>query len=123
MYTRIPSFSNLKVICNGSNMAPAQRARRIYLTVMHVTKIPLWKPSPDSVEIRQHLLTTLDSMLDDIGEGWWLPMPDLEQAAIIQLGEFGERRAVQGLERIRKHGLPGLAFAASSALAKIQGGD
>ena len=104
MYTRIPSFSNLKVICNGSNMVPAQRARRIYLTVTHVTKIPLWKPSPDSEEIRQHLLTMLGSMLDDIGENWWRPKPDLEQAAIIQLGKFGERRAVQGLVRNLKHG-------------------
>ena len=85
-------------------MVPAQRARRIYLTVMHVTKIPLWKPSPDSEEIRQHLLTMLDSMLDDIGEDWWRPKPDLEQAAIIQLGKFGERRAVQGLVRNLKHG-------------------
>ena len=52
----------------------------------------IWKPSPDSEEIRQHLLTLLESVLNGIDAGveagYWLPGPPLEFIVIYQLAEF-----------------------------------
>lgn len=83
---------------------------------------PIWKLSPDSEEIRQHLLTLLESFTDKIGEDDWTPWPAaLSDTMIWQLGEFREQRAVRGLERIRKHRYLREAGAVNRAFAKIRG--
>jgi len=112
----------------------------------------VWQPSPDSEEIRLELLRLLDAVeeqqtkVDPLGfllvimiasptkeypRGW-----HIDEVVVWQLGEFGERRAVSGLERIagfnprkntggpfnreRAH-LEHLVTVAQEALAKING--
>jgi len=82
----------------------------------------VWKLSPDSEEIRQHLLTLLNSLSDHLGKDYYPLGHGLGQAIVWQLGEFKERRAVGGLERIRKHDGWGLGSSARKALARIRAG-
>jgi len=62
----------------------------------------LWKPSPDTEEIRQHLL----ELLGRVGKR---PSPEYpmgiygEEIVIWQLGEFVERRALELLHKISKY--------------------
>ena len=53
----------------------------------------VWIPSPDSEEIRQHLLELLESLFENISEDWYPIGPDVSEAVICQLGEFREPRA------------------------------
>ena len=83
----------------------------------------VWERSPDSEDIRQHLLNLLGSIAEHISKDWYPIGIRLGETIVWQLGEFGEQRAVEGLERIREHGEGPLADAASEALAKIRGHD
>ena len=80
----------------------------------------VWKPSPDSEEIRQHLLDLLESISEHIDNDRYPLGIRLGETIIWQLGEFREQRAVTGLEQIREHGPEDLVLAASEALAKIR---
>ena len=79
----------------------------------------VWKLSPDSEEIRQHLLNSLS---DHLGKDYYPLGHGLGQTIVCQLGEFKERRAVRDLRKIRKYDSWGLASTAREALAKIQAG-
>ena len=59
-----------------------------------------WEPSPDSEEIRRHLLTLLKSMSEHSPRESNPYGPRLETVVVWQLGEFRERRAAGHLERI-----------------------
>lgn len=82
----------------------------------------VWKLSPDSEEIRQHLLNLLNSLSDHLGKDYYPLGHGLGQTIVWQLGELKERRAVRGLERIRNHDGWGLGSNARKALAKIRSG-
>ena len=60
----------------------------------------VWKPSPDSEEIRQHLLTLIESILEYVGRDWYPLGIGLGETIVRQLGEFREQRAVKRLEGI-----------------------
>ncbi len=85
-----------------------------------------WKPSPDSEEIRLHLLDLL-SRAEEVFAKDFHPafgqsvrfQPDYIGVVIWQLGEFGERRAVPGIERVRA-GIPELAGIAGEAIESIR---
>lgn len=86
-----------------------------------------WKQSPDSEEIRLHLLDLLGRAEEvfakdyhpAFGESVRLT-PDYVGVVIWQLGEFGERRADSGLERVQDS-IPELAELAHDALESIRG--
>ena len=83
----------------------------------------VWKPSPDSEEIRRHLLNLLDSLFEHMSRDRYPIGAGLGETIIRQLGEFRERRAVRYLEWIHENleDSPGsIAEAASEALARIR---
>ena len=82
----------------------------------------VWKLSPDSEEIRQHLLDLLNSLSDHLGKDFYPLGHGLGQTIVWQLGELKDRRALRGLENIRKHDAWGLGSSARRALAKIRTG-
>jgi len=60
-----------------------------------------FKDSPDTEEIRATLVELLDGMLEVPAHPTWFgPVEQFDEAVIIQLGEFGERRALPGLRRV-----------------------
>ena len=84
----------------------------------------VWKPSPDSEEIRQHLLNLLDGVFEHMSRDRYPIGTGLGETIIRQLGEFREQRAVRHLEWIRENfqDFPGLmADAARDALVRIRG--
>ena len=86
----------------------------------------VWMPSPDSEEIRQHLLDLLTSIFEHIAKDRYPIGIGLGEAIIRQLGEFREERAVQYLEWIRDNlagTLDEVAEAAVEALARIKGAE
>ena len=56
----------------------------------------IWKPSPDTEEIRQHLLTLLDQMGEEPISEYPIGIY-ADELVVWQLGEFREPRAVQRL--------------------------
>ena len=83
----------------------------------------VWKPSPDSEEIRQHLLSLLASILEHMVRDRYPIGTGLGETIIRQLGEFREKRAVRYLEWIRENFEDSLGFmadAAREALARIR---
>ena len=48
----------------------------------------VWKPSPDSEEIRQHLLNLLESIFEHMSRDWYPIGDGLGETVIRQLGEF-----------------------------------
>lgn len=82
----------------------------------------MWKLSPASEDIRQHLLNLLNPLSDHLGKDYYPPGHGLGQTIDWQLGELKERRAVRGLEWIRNHDRWGLGSNARKALAKIRSG-
>ena len=84
----------------------------------------VWKRSPDSEEIRQHLLELLDasssqtSELDEYGYRM-LPGPGLADVVMWQLAQFREQRATQRLRWIRDNCPDWLANPAREALREI----
>ena len=59
-----------------------------------------WIPSPDSEEIRQHLLELLDGFFQHVAESRYPIGPDLGEVVLRQLGEFGEKRAEKHIQGI-----------------------
>lgn len=83
----------------------------------------VWKPSPDSEEIRQHLLNLLNGIFEHTSGDWYPIGAGLGETIIRQLGEFRERRAVKYLEWIRENLDDSLSFMsdeARDALARIR---
>ena len=84
----------------------------------------VWKPSPDSEEIRQHLLNLLDGVFEHMSRDRYPIGTGLGETIIRQLGEFREQRAVRYLEWIRENledSPDFMADAAREALARIRG--
>ena len=83
----------------------------------------VWKPLPDTVEIRQHLLNLLKSIFEYMSRDWYPIGTGLGETIVRQLGEFREQRAVRYLEWILEkfQDSPGLtADAARDAPARIR---
>ena len=83
----------------------------------------VWIESPDSEEIRLHLLELLDGLSEGIAEEWYPIGPGVGEAVIRQIGEFREQRALEPLRRIRDGARGALADAAGAATERIEGGD
>ena len=81
----------------------------------------VWVPSPDSEEVREHLLDLLTDIFRHISKDWYPARPSLAEIVISQLGEFREARAVSKLERIRDNGPDFLVDIARASLEKICG--
>ncbi|MDE2890701.1 MAG: hypothetical protein OXR72_21075 [Gemmatimonadota bacterium] len=84
----------------------------------------VWKPSPDSEEIRQHLLNLLNGIFEHMSRDRYPIGAGLGETIIRQLGEFREERSVRYLEWIRENledSLDFMAVAADEALGKIRG--
>lgn len=83
----------------------------------------VWKPSPDTEEIRRHLMNLLERIFEHMSRDWY-PIDDgLGETIIRQLGEFREQRAVPYLELLCENfkDSPGLmADAVRYALARIR---
>lgn len=79
----------------------------------------VWRPSPDSEEIRRHLLALLGSLFEQMSRDTYPLGIGLGETIVWQLGEFRERRALKDLTWIRDHDPLGLGEAASEALRKI----
>ena len=60
----------------------------------------IWKPSPDTEDIRQHLLDLLAETEETAVADSYPAYPSVMQAVVWQLGEFRERRAVETLQRL-----------------------
>ena len=58
-----------------------------------------WQPSPDSKDIRQHLLTLLSQIEERPGSEYPLGIY-LDEVVVLQLGEFKEPRSIEHLRRI-----------------------
>ena len=59
----------------------------------------LWKPSPDTEEIRQHLLLLLDKMEEQPSSEYPIGIYT-DEVVVWQLGEFRETRALKRLKQI-----------------------
>jgi hypothetical protein len=59
----------------------------------------VWTPSPDTEEIRQHLLALLAQIVERPRSEYPIGVY-LDELVVCQLGEFREKRAVEGLSRI-----------------------
>ena len=93
------------------------------VTVIRENPRYVWKPSPDSEEIRRHLLNLLASIFKHMVRDRYPIGTGLGETIIRQLGEFREKRAVTYLEWIRenlKDSVDFMADAASEALARIR---
>lgn len=58
-----------------------------------------WKPSPDTEEIRQHLLTLVGAIVEQPATEYPIGVYT-DEIAVWQLGEFRDARAVESLRRI-----------------------
>ena len=81
----------------------------------------VWIPSPDSEEVRRHLLDLLADIFVHMSKGRYPLGPSLAHILMFQLGEFREVRAVSELERIRDNAPGPLAAMARASLEKIRG--
>ena len=60
----------------------------------------IWKPSPDTEDIRRHLLDLLaDFEKTAIGDSY-PAIPSVIHTVVWQLGKFGEKRAIKSLQRM-----------------------
>ena len=57
----------------------------------------VWKPSPDTEEVRQHLLSLLDSIFEHMLDDQYPIGNRLEDVVVWELREFREQRALRGL--------------------------
>ena len=81
----------------------------------------VWKLSPDSEEIRLHLLEMFDEFFTHVAADRYPIGPSLAGAIMWQLGEFREQRAVRHLEWISANCPDFLAEPARGALERIRG--
>ena len=78
----------------------------------------VWKPSPDTEEVRQHLLSLLDSIFEHMLDDEYPTGNRLGDVVVWQLGEFRERRAVERLTELSEDRLGILVDAANEATPK-----
>ena len=82
-----------------------------------------WVPSPDSEEIRQHLLDLLDRLPSHIAADRYPARPGLAEVVVRQLGEFRERRAEKKIRWLSENLPESWAGVAREALANIRAAD
>ena len=80
----------------------------------------VWVPSPDSEEIRLHLLELLENLFDNVTKDRYPIGPRVGEVVISQLGEFRERRAEQRLEWISENLPDYWAGVARTAMGRIR---
>lgn len=80
----------------------------------------IWKRSPDTDEIRQHLLKLLADLEREATKDKYFPTPSMAATVIWQLGEFRESRAVPGLKRIIERNKERIVDDAKRAMAEIR---
>ena len=80
----------------------------------------VWLPSPDSEEIRQHLLEILEELAEHASADSYPIGHALEEVVIWQLGEFREKRAEDHISRISKNPESHPKDVAREALAQIR---
>lgn len=81
----------------------------------------VWLDSPDTEEIRLHLLSLLDEFFTNVGADWYPIGHGLGDVLIRQLGQFRERRAEDRLQWLSDN-LPDMwGEEAREALARIRG--
>ena len=82
----------------------------------------VWIESPDTEEIRLHLLELLDEFFTMVSRDRYIIGPGIGEAVIRQLGEFREERALERLRWIGKE-VPGRwGEVAREAVGRIEGG-
>ena len=81
----------------------------------------IWKLSPDTEQIRQHLLELLESFIETIRNDTY-PFHGAPPAAAVlwQVGEFEEQRAVEHLRRISEFEMYLFPVIAEQSLEKIR---
>lgn len=82
----------------------------------------VWIKSPDTEEIRQHLLELLEELYQSGTREWYPIGPGVGEAVIMQLDEFKEKRALDALHRIDKKFRGILGRMAEVAAEKIEEG-
>ena len=80
----------------------------------------VWRQSPDTEEVRQHLLELLNGFPESTSHDWYPVSPGLIDVIIWQLGEFREPLAVPQLQWIAENGSDTLRGLARRALEGIQ---
>ena len=83
----------------------------------------IWKPSPDTEEIRQHLLDMLAEIDTTATADSYTAYPKVTEIVVWQLGEFPERRAVETLQRLADEKLGEFSTLVEAALKRIREGD
>ena len=81
----------------------------------------VWRPSPDSEEIRLHLLELLRGLPAHAARDWYPIGQSLAEVIIWQLGEFREERAAELIESISRSLGGSLGDVARAALEGIHG--
>ena len=81
----------------------------------------VWVPSPDSEEIRQHLLYLLENFFEHLFKDRYPLGQGVSEVIIWQLGQFRERRAERYLQWISDNCPDRWAEPARTALAQIGG--
>ena len=81
----------------------------------------IWVPSPDSEEIRQHLLCLLENFFEHLFKDRYPLGQGVSEVIIWQLGQFRERRAEKRLQWISDNCPDRWAEPARTALAQIGG--
>ena len=81
----------------------------------------VWIPSPDSEEIRLHLMALLENFVEHVMESRYPIGPDVGEVVLRQLGEFREERAEERLRWVSENLPDPGADVAREALAKIGG--
>ena len=82
----------------------------------------IWRHSPDTEEIRLHLLKLLDGLFEHTAEDRYPIGHSLAEAIIWQLGQFKEQRAAPRLEWISNNLDTGLSDYARATLEQIRTG-
>lgn len=82
-----------------------------------------WKPSPDTEEIRLHLLDILHRLPTHIAADRYPARPGLAEVVIRQLGEFKEARAEKKIQWLSENLPESWASVAREALANIRAAD
>ena len=83
----------------------------------------VWVSSPDSEEIRKHLLGLLESLPSHIAADRYPARPGLAEVVVRQLGEFKERRAEKRIQWLSENLPESWAGVAREALANIRAED
>lgn len=83
----------------------------------------VWMASPDTEEIRLHLLELLDNYFKHVSESRYPIGPNLGEVVVRQLGEFRERRAEEPIRWLSENLPDAWAGVAREALVRIRAED